>query len=256
VAKPGDGSAGWYADRDPQSLNEFLKLRTRENYHNEFLDLPRKAKGLFNYQKNSLRRLLSYGNDDGHLSTSVWKETDLENPAVLERALELMLRVRLGAKELPMLPFPLIGLSRVPQSRRKQLRHLLSELAHTIQDYDKNNTAGANRDLKETIKGLDTTKSNKQIERALEAHARYGDYAAAVIMEGTSEDEEISTEIPRQHVKVEIKTEVKEEVTDEVNWGKASIQPQIVIDLTEDAGEFGLRDWAKTKDREVIVIDD
>jgi len=254
-AKPGDGSAGWYAEKDALGLNEFLQLHTRENYHDEFIGLPRKAKGLFNHQKNNLRRLLSYGNDHGNLSTSVWKETDLENSAVLERALELMLRVRLGAKELPMLPFPLIDLSQVPKSRRKQLQYLLSELAHKILDYDKNNTVGANRDLKEVIKGLDITKSLSQIERALEAHARYGDCAAADVKEETSEDEEISIEVPKQQVKVEIKTEVKEEVT-EVNWGKASIQAQIYIDLTEDADESSIVDGNKTRDRDVILIDD
>ncbi|KAH8159711.1 hypothetical protein CIB48_g8533 [Xylaria polymorpha] len=92
--KTGDGSGGSYNYEAPNKsdINVFLELRTRDHYYGEFIDLPRKSRSLFSHEKNNLRRLLSYGNNNGKLSTAQWTETDLDNPAVLERALELMLR--------------------------------------------------------------------------------------------------------------------------------------------------------------------
>jgi hypothetical protein len=149
-------------------------LRTRDAYYEEFVALPRRAKSMFGHEKNSLRRLLSYGNENGELSLAPWTEVDLGNAAVLERALELMLRVRLGAREIAMLPFPLIDISRAPEERRKELQRLLREMVKTDQDFDQATIAAA-KDLRETLRGSETTKSLGQIERDLDAHARTGD---------------------------------------------------------------------------------
>jgi hypothetical protein len=174
--KPGDGTAGWYKSKDDLSDDDaFLEVRTRDDYYQEFIDLPRKAKGLFSHKKNNLRRLLSYGNDNGNLSTVPWNEGDLENPAVLERSLELMLRVRLGANDIAMLPFPLIDLSRTPKSSRKELQRLLAGMVHTDQDLDQAVPTAAAKDLKENLKGSDVKKSLAQIDEDLEVQARYGD---------------------------------------------------------------------------------
>ncbi|KAI0974205.1 P-loop containing nucleoside triphosphate hydrolase protein [Xylaria arbuscula] len=163
---PGDGTGGWY--------HRFLWVRTRDKYYQEFMNLPQEAKSVFSHSKNNLRRLLSYGNDNGALSTTPWDEDDLENPAVLERALELMLRVRLGAKDIAMLPFPLINLSQASARRLKQLQRLLADTNHTDQDLS-GATSPAGRDSRETMKGIDLQKSLAEIDKDLEAQARHGD---------------------------------------------------------------------------------
>ncbi|RWA15008.1 hypothetical protein EKO27_g53 [Xylaria grammica] len=166
---------GWY--NSDESLSDdmaFLALRTRNDYYQEFLDLPHPAKRVFSHAKNNLRRLLSYGNDEGKLSTEPWVEADLENPAVLERALELMLRVRLGAKDIAMLPFPTIDLSAAPASRRAHLRRLLSQAQHTDQDLDAARPV-ASKDPRETLRGSDLNRPLVEIEDDLEVRARFGD---------------------------------------------------------------------------------
>ncbi|KAI3326118.1 P-loop containing nucleoside triphosphate hydrolase protein [Xylariaceae sp. AK1471] len=174
--KPGNGSAGWFNNKDDLSDDDaFLEIRTRDDYYQEFIELPRRAKSLFSHAKNNLRRLLSYGNDNGNLSTVPWNEDDLANPAVLERSLELMLRVRLGANDIAMLPFPLVDLSRAPKSRRKELQRLLADMVHTDQEFDEAVPVAAVKDLKESLKGSDVKKSLAQIDKDLEAQARYGD---------------------------------------------------------------------------------
>ncbi|KAI1177659.1 P-loop containing nucleoside triphosphate hydrolase protein [Nemania sp. FL0916] len=164
-----NGRRGWNEDE------EFLKLCTRNDYYNEFVGLPRDAKRRFSFAKNELRRLLSYGSSDGgskRLSRVRWTEEDLEDPAVLERALELVLRVRLGARAIAMLPYPFIDLSRAPASIRAQLRDLLSCVQNTDQDLQ---PAGASTGgSRENLHGVDIRKSLDEIDRDLEAEARFG----------------------------------------------------------------------------------
>ncbi len=178
VPRIGDGSGGWYNyNRKGEGVSDdaaFLALRTRDTYYAEFIELPRAAKSVFSHPKNNLRRLLSYGNDGGTLSTVPWKEVDLENPAVLERALELMLRVRLGAKDIAMLPFPMIDLSRASAPRRAQLQQLLAKTRYT--DQHLHGAAGAaGKDPRETLRGTDLNKPLAKIEQDLEDQARFGD---------------------------------------------------------------------------------
>ncbi|KAI0446259.1 P-loop containing nucleoside triphosphate hydrolase protein [Xylaria telfairii] len=177
VPKTGDGSGGWYHNEDPieSDTNSFLQLRTRDQYYGEFIGLPREARSLFSYEKNNLRRMLSYGNDNGSLSTAQWAEADLDKPAVLERALELMLRVRLGASDIAMLPFPMINLSSSHGPRRQHLQRLLAEMTHTDQDYDQPTPVASVNDLRESQRGFDVTKSLDEIEKDLENQAKFGD---------------------------------------------------------------------------------
>ncbi|KAK5634613.1 hypothetical protein RRF57_010326 [Xylaria bambusicola] len=179
----GDGSGGWYNEGngwhnggDMAENEDFLKLRTRDQYYGEFIELPRKVKSVFNHSKNSLRRLLSYGNNNGALSTKLWNEDDLEFAPILERALELMLRVRLGAKDIAMLPFPIIDLSQTPIERRAELQRLIAGLKHTDQDFHAARAASlGDRDSKETLRETDLNQSPEQIEADLKVHHQYGD---------------------------------------------------------------------------------
>ncbi|KAI0913922.1 P-loop containing nucleoside triphosphate hydrolase protein, partial [Ustulina deusta] len=177
VPRTGDGSGGWYNGEEEKGVSDdaaFLALRTRDTYYAEYIELPREARSVFSHPKNNLRRLLSYGNDEGMLSTVPWKEVDLENPAVLERALEVMLRVRLGAKDIAMLPFPMIDLSRASAPRRAQLQQLLAKTRYT--DQDLHGAAGAaGKDPRETLRGTDLNKPLAKIEQDLEDQARFGD---------------------------------------------------------------------------------
>ncbi|KAI0394278.1 P-loop containing nucleoside triphosphate hydrolase protein [Xylariaceae sp. FL0594] len=236
VARLGDGEAGWHArEGNIWSLDDFLSPRPRDEYRHDFIDLPRKIKGVFDHEKNDLRRLLSFGYDAGRLSTAKWKEEDLEHPAVLERALELMLRVRLGAREFSMVPFPLVNLSRVPKKRRQYLQRLLSELSHVIEKMDESNTTRSSKDMKEIMKGIDVTKPLDQIDKALAAHGGFGPYKAELADEEPSEDAEISAECSSQSAKVKVK--VKREVKE--------------ADVTKSLGQFDKAALIKKKLQEV-----
>ncbi|KAI0471343.1 P-loop containing nucleoside triphosphate hydrolase protein [Xylaria cf. heliscus] len=184
--KPGDGSDGWYnhdaaAESDTDTdTDAFLALQTRDSYYGEFIDLPQKSRSLFSHEKNNLRRLLSYGNCGRELLTAPWAEGDLENPAVLERALELMLRVRLGASDIAMLPFPLIELSGAHAPRRRRLQRLLAEMRHTDQDVNQvAPTAASVKDLREPLRCSDVKKPLAEIERDLKEQAKFGDLKKA-----------------------------------------------------------------------------
>ncbi|KAI0453414.1 P-loop containing nucleoside triphosphate hydrolase protein [Xylaria acuta] len=191
--RTGDGSGGWYNHDAPDTsdADAFLELRTRDDYYGEFIALPRESRGLFSHEKNNLRRLLSYGNGgDGELSAVPWTEADLDNPAVLERALELMLRVRLGASDIAMLPFPMIDLSSGADDapRRRRLRRLLTEMAHTDQDLDHAGpvASASVKDPREPLRCSDVKKPLAQIERDLENQAKFGDLGSSSAKKGTA----------------------------------------------------------------------
>ncbi|KAI0110906.1 P-loop containing nucleoside triphosphate hydrolase protein [Nemania sp. FL0031] len=178
ASKAGDGGGGWYNKLEGVTdIQAFLDIRKRDDYYKEFIKLPRAAKSQFSHVKNNLRRLLSYGNDNGKLSKLPWKEVDLENPAILERALELMLRVHLGARDIAMLPFPLIDLSKAPAARRVQLQDLLEHAKHTDQDLDKagGSSSAVEKDLREVLRGTNVKLPLGQIDRDLEVQARFSD---------------------------------------------------------------------------------
>ncbi|KAI1284077.1 P-loop containing nucleoside triphosphate hydrolase protein [Xylaria sp. FL0933] len=171
-----DGSGGWINYNNcPTAREAFLALRTRDEYYREFIELPQKAKSFFSHAKNNLRRLLSYGNNGGSLSTTEWVEEDLNKPPVLERALELMLRVRLGAKDIAMLPFPMIDFSLASTPHREKLQRLLAQMKHTDQDLNSATASSASRESREAMRGIDLKRPLAEIDQALEDQARLGD---------------------------------------------------------------------------------
>ncbi|KAJ8127646.1 hypothetical protein O1611_g5990 [Lasiodiplodia mahajangana] len=220
--KIGNGDGGWFGE--PEA---FLALRTRDAYYEEFIELPRGARSRFSHEKNNLRRLLSYGNDNGALSTLPWKEDDLEISAVLERAIELMLRVRLGARDIAMLPFPLIDLSKAPMARRAQLQLLLANTRHTDQDLEKAGSSGwaGAKAEREAVRGIDIDNMPLgQIDRDLEAQARFGDMDTS------------TTAASKARMKKSSTTKVKEEESEEEpeeDW--QGLVDLTSIDLTSDA---------------------
>ncbi|KAI0838788.1 SNF2 family N-terminal domain-containing protein [Hypoxylon sp. FL0890] len=116
---------------------QFLSLKPRAEYYKEFKDFPRGVKSYFCHKKNNLRRMLSFGNlRNLNATTRVWTAKDLNDSAVLERAMELMLRVRLGTNNLEMLPLPQIDFSLAPKAKVKELAGLLAEMKVTDQDVE------------------------------------------------------------------------------------------------------------------------
>ncbi|KAI0137894.1 SNF2 family N-terminal domain-containing protein [Hypoxylon sp. NC0597] len=130
---------------------EFLSLKPRAEYYDEFKGLPREVKSYFCHKKNNLRRMLSFGNlDNNNATTRVWTADDLNDSAVLERAMELTLRVRLGTNNLEMLPLPQIDFSLAPKKKVKELAGLLGDLKVTDQDVEaaRENSQGTSSKLK------------------------------------------------------------------------------------------------------------
>ncbi|KAI2623782.1 P-loop containing nucleoside triphosphate hydrolase protein [Xylaria nigripes] len=151
----------------------FLQLRSRDEYYKEFIRLSPSERARFSHDKNNFRRLLSYIKMNSAYPTGPWKESDLETPAVLERALELMLRVRLGAKEIAMLPFPVIDLSQTPSTQREKLQGLLAKMSATDQDLHQRPEGG--KDKQDASIGFDLDQPLVLIDKELEHQARYGD---------------------------------------------------------------------------------
>ncbi|KAI8959314.1 SNF2 family N-terminal domain-containing protein [Daldinia sp. FL1419] len=114
--------------------SDFLDLKPRAAYYKEFKDFPIEVKGYFSHKKNNIRRMLSYGSVGNNTTTRVWKVEDLDDSPVLERAMELILRIRLGADNIEMLPLPQINFSLVPADKLKELTGLISRVKVTDQD--------------------------------------------------------------------------------------------------------------------------
>lgn len=113
---------------------KFLALKDRDAYFKEFKSYPVDVKSRFCHKKNNLRRMLSYGFPDG--TKRKWSVKDLDNAAVLERAMELMLRIRLGASNIEMLPLPQIDFSLAPKKKLERLEKLLALTNTTDQDFE------------------------------------------------------------------------------------------------------------------------
>lgn len=88
----------------------FPNLKTRVEYHQEFRQLP-ETRSHFDHEKYQTHRLLQFEKTGG-----AWTLEDLESPAVLERGLELILRVISGASHVDLVPVPQINLSGVPRN--------------------------------------------------------------------------------------------------------------------------------------------
>ncbi|KAI0845982.1 SNF2 family N-terminal domain-containing protein [Daldinia vernicosa] len=131
---------------------DFLALKSRSDYYKEFKEFPMEVRGYFCHKKNNLRRMLSYGSEDNNATTRVWAVEDLNDSPVLERAMELILRIRLGANNIEMLPLPQIDFSLAPPRKLKELAGLLSETKAIEQDIQVAQDADAKKSKKD--KGL------------------------------------------------------------------------------------------------------
>ncbi|RYO91688.1 hypothetical protein DL764_008249 [Monosporascus ibericus] len=178
-----NGSAGWLPGNGKDDEADFLSLKTRNEYYDEYKELPKSAKSHFNHDNNRLRRMLSYGSRGGNNIKRTWTAEDLNKPAVLERAMELMLRVRLGTGPIQMLPLPQIDFSLVPEEQRVALQRQLEKVTQTDQDVDEihDQLEGAGKKgLRENLPG-DTSinASCADIENALDRTAMYNSLTPA-----------------------------------------------------------------------------
>ncbi|KAI0012340.1 P-loop containing nucleoside triphosphate hydrolase protein [Xylariaceae sp. FL0662B] len=190
----GDGSAGWFADRNLDSDDEndqndaFLRRRPREAYYAEFKSLPDEARSQFSHTKNDLRRQLSFRNHER------WTVADLDDAAVLERAMELMLRVRLGSRTSAMLPLPLqqqADTQLSSEAQRRRMRRLLADVKHTDQDVERaragTDSTSRSRGSKDNVGAIKSAiggvggerKTYAEIDEALRREIRYGGAEAA-----------------------------------------------------------------------------
>ncbi|RYP66371.1 hypothetical protein DL770_008812 [Monosporascus sp. CRB-9-2] len=184
---PENGSAGWLSGNLDQDSDDgeagFLSLKTRNEYYDEYKKLPKSAKSHFSHEKNMLRRMLSYGSPGCNNVKRIWTAKDLENSAVLERAMELMLRVRLGTGPIQMLPLPQIDFSLVPDEQRVALQRRLEKVIQTDQDVDeiRDQLEGAGKKgLRENLPGdISINTSCADIENALDRNAMYNSLTPA-----------------------------------------------------------------------------
>ncbi|KAI1800596.1 P-loop containing nucleoside triphosphate hydrolase protein [Daldinia bambusicola] len=181
---------------EPES---FLELKPRSAYYNEFKALPRELKSYFCHKKNTLRRMLSYSSRNNNAVTRVWNVKDLDDSAVLERAMELILRIRLGTNSIEMLPLPQIDFSLAPQQKLKMLAGLLSEVEVTAQDIQEKQDREDSKGLKKEKGPAEWRKDMpmSELERIMRDNALGSKYSkssrnssmAASSMNGNSESE-------------------------------------------------------------------
>ncbi|KAI1140238.1 SNF2 family N-terminal domain-containing protein [Hypoxylon sp. FL0543] len=161
------------ADLFESSFREFLSLKSRAEYYKEFKDFPREVKSYFCHKKNNLRRMLSFGNlENNNATTRVWTAEDLDESAVLERAMELNLRVKLGASNLDMLPLPQIDLSLAPKKKVKRFAGLLAEIDVIEQEIEANcakspgKSSQSSSDMARTLKNVREDMTLAEIDQA------------------------------------------------------------------------------------------
>ncbi|KAI1439236.1 P-loop containing nucleoside triphosphate hydrolase protein [Xylaria sp. CBS 124048] len=169
-----NGERGWLKrlDSSLSDAQSFLRRRTRNAYYKEFINLPRQAKASFSHKKNNLRRLLTFGHDGSRvprLRTKRWEVSDLDKSSVLERALELMLRVRIAAGDFAMLPLPTCDVSLAEPNNLQRLRDLLAGVATTHQDVEEERAVVKSRGLdnRQELPNVDLSKSFQDIERQI-----------------------------------------------------------------------------------------
>ncbi|RYO78063.1 hypothetical protein DL762_008893 [Monosporascus cannonballus] len=174
-----NGNAGWFRKNPDQHSDDdeadFLSLKTRNEYYGEYKSLRKSAKSYFSHEKNMLRRTLSYGSPEGNKVKRIWTAKGLKTSAVLERAMELMLRVRLGTGPIQMLPLPQIDISLVHEKQRVALQQQLEKVVQTDQDVDeiRDQLEGAGKKgLRENLPGdVSINASCTDIENALDRKA-------------------------------------------------------------------------------------
>lgn len=175
------GSAGWFCNNPDENEGggggetAFLAMMTRNDSYSEFKELPKLAKSHFSHEKSMLRRSLSYGTPGGNATTRIWTVRDLEDPAVLERAMELIIRIRLGAGPIQILPLPQIDFALAPMEKRIALQKQLAKVTHTEQDVEETRQqleSPRKGGVKETLPGETSIDAPcSEIERALDANS-------------------------------------------------------------------------------------
>ncbi|OTB00674.1 hypothetical protein M426DRAFT_26374 [Hypoxylon sp. CI-4A] len=157
----------------------FLAMKSRGDYYKEFKNFPFESKINFCYEKNSLRRMLSYGNLPDNSTKRIWTVRDLDDPAVLERAMELTLRIRLGTDSLSMLPLPQINFSLVSLKKIKKLRELLKDVQITDLDIqsacEKSKSRKSVEDKTGIFRQISDDMSNEEIDKLLKEDIVKGD---------------------------------------------------------------------------------
>ncbi|KAI1658167.1 SNF2 family N-terminal domain-containing protein [Daldinia decipiens] len=154
---------------------DFLALKSRSDYYQEFKGFPTEVRGYFCHKKNNLRRMLSYGSEGNNATTRVWGVEDLNDSPVLERAMELILRIRLGANNIEMLPLPQIDFSLASPTKLKVLGGLLSEAEVIEQDIQAVQDADAKKSKKDkglaVLKVVDDRMPMHELEQILKDNA-------------------------------------------------------------------------------------
>ncbi|KAI5860085.1 P-loop containing nucleoside triphosphate hydrolase protein [Durotheca rogersii] len=195
---PGEGGS-----EEAISDEEFLELKTRQEYYLEYKQLPASERSVFSHAKNNLRRTLSYGaQPDG---AAPWQTADLAHPAVLERALELMLRVRLGGGPAAVLPLPQTDFSELaagPRGERRlaALRGLMDagreDALFAITDQDVDDAVRGPATAHHLLKGAPRASldgfSLSEIDRRLAAEARFGGGMSAMVKRASSAGTQVS----------------------------------------------------------------
>ncbi|KAK7754852.1 hypothetical protein SLS62_003166 [Diatrype stigma] len=193
------GSAGWFCNNSDENDNdngsdetEFLAMMTRNDFYSEFKELPKLAKSHFDHEKNMLRRSLSYGTPGGNATKRIWTAQDLKNPAVLERAMELMIRIRLSARPIMILPLPQINFALAPIEERIALQKQLAKVTHTEQDVEVTRQqleSPKKGGIKETLPGETSIDAScSEIERALNENSRLSGGKPKGFMEDPDDD--------------------------------------------------------------------
>ncbi|KAI1643726.1 SNF2 family N-terminal domain-containing protein [Daldinia loculata] len=154
---------------------DFLDLKSRSDYYKEYKEFPMEVRGYFCHKKNNLRRMLSYGSEGNNATRRVWEVEDLNDSPVLERAMELILRIRLGANNIEMLPLPQIDFSLAPPTKLKVLAGLLSETEVTEQDIQAAQDADAKKPKKDkglaVLKVMNDRMPMRELEQMLKDNA-------------------------------------------------------------------------------------
>ncbi|ETS82283.1 hypothetical protein PFICI_07285 [Pestalotiopsis fici W106-1] len=105
----------WMQTATSSHAQDSTSPRTRSTYYYEFKKFPAPSREFFNHKGHLNQRLLRFRKAGyGGLAPSTWTIADLEEPAILERALEIVLRVISGSSHVELVPFPQIDFSRVP----------------------------------------------------------------------------------------------------------------------------------------------
>ncbi|KAJ1326705.1 SNF2-related protein [Microdochium nivale] len=145
---PVDGWHRW-GSTEYEQRTAFLRPCTRSQYYDSYKDLNRHEKLNFDHDKNGQRRLMMYSGPHGK-KAAPFTIRDLSDRHLLERALELQIRILLGTDQLAMLPIPQINLPSISQEDLERLADELDEINKLEHDDDSKMQDIANTDSTDT----------------------------------------------------------------------------------------------------------